>query len=107
MVVYDYDSSGILVPALKNQTAGEITKAWTRIHTCLERHGNAPKLYILDNKVSYKFKSALQKQKVEFQLVPPHVHGRNAAERAIRTFKNPFLVVLATADPEFTVSEWD
>ena len=74
MVVYNYDSSGILVAALKNRTAGEITKAWTQIHTHLERHSNAPKLYILDNEVSYEFKSALQKQKLEFQLVPPNVH---------------------------------
>ena len=31
----------------------------------------------------------------------------NAGERAIRTFKNHFLSVLATADLMFLVSEWD
>ena len=44
---------------------------------------------------------------VAFQLVPPHVHRRNATERAIRMFKNHFLAVLATADPDYPVSEWD
>ena len=107
MVVYDYDSRGILVAPLKNRTAGEITTAWTKIHNHLERHGNAPQLYILDNEISYEFKVALQKQKVDFQLVPPHIDQRNAAERAICTFKNHFLSVLATADPEFPVAEWD
>ena len=42
-----------------------------------------------------------------FQLVPPHVHRQNAAERAIRTFKNHFLAILATADPQLPASEWD
>jgi hypothetical protein len=44
---------------------------------------------------------------VEYQLVLPHVHRRNAAERAIQTFKNHFLAFLATCDPDFPVSEWD
>ena len=61
MGVYDYDSSDILVAALKIPTAGEITKAWKSIHHRLEGHGNVPKLYILDNEVSYEFKAALQK----------------------------------------------
>ena len=107
MVVYDYDSSSILVTSLKNRTAGEITKAGTSIHDRLAKHGNAPKLYILDNEVSFEFKTALQKRQLAFQLVPSHVHCRNAAERVIHTFKNHFLAVLATADPEFPVSEWD
>ena len=35
------------------------------------------------------------------------MHRRNAAERAIRTFKAHFLAGLATCDPEFPISEWD
>jgi hypothetical protein len=34
---------------------------------------------------------------VEYQLAPPHCHRRNAAERAIRTFK----------DPNFPLNLWD
>lgn len=52
-------------------------------------------------------KHALQKHKVDYQLVPPHIHRRNAAERAIRTFKNHFLACLATADATFPVVKWD
>ena len=98
LVVYDYDSSGILVEPLKNRQAAEITRAWLTIHSRLERHGNAPKLYILDNEVSFEFKNTLRKRQVTFQLVPPHVHRRNA---------NHFISVLATADPEFPVAAWD
>ena len=106
LVAYDYNNSGILVKPLKNRQAAEITRAWFAIYSRLKRNGNAPKLYILDNEVSYKFKAALCKRKVAFQLVPPHMHRCNAAERAICTFKNHFISVLATADPEFPVAEW-
>jgi hypothetical protein len=68
---------------------------------------NQPLLYILDNEASAEFKKSLKKYGVEYQLVPPHVHRRNAAERAIQTFKNHFLAFLATCDPDFPVSEWD
>ncbi len=53
------------------------------------------------------FKSALTKHRIIYQLVPPHVHRRNAAERAIQTFKNHFLAGLASTDSTFPISEWD
>jgi hypothetical protein len=34
-------------------------------------------------------------------LVPPHCHRRNAAERAIRTFKKHFVARLSSVDPSF------
>ena len=40
-------------------------------------------------------------------LVPPNVHRRNIAERAIRTFKANFLAILAGVDPDFPKYMWD
>jgi hypothetical protein len=34
-------------------------------------------------------------------LVPPHMHRRNAAERAIHTWKNHFTAGICSADPTF------
>ena len=42
-----------------------------------------------------------------YQLVPPHVHRRNVAERAIRAFKAHFLAILAGVDPNFPKYMWD
>ena len=39
--------------------------------------------------------------------MPPNQHQRNAAERAICTFKNHLLSGLATCDPDFPLREWD
>ena len=52
-------------------------------------------------------KKSFHKYEITFQLVPPNMHRRNAAERAIRTFKSHFLSGLATCDPDFPVTEWD
>ena len=39
----------------------------------------------------------------EFQLVPPHMHQRNAAERDVRTFKNHFI---SAVEPLFPFYLW-
>ena len=40
-------------------------------------------------------------------MVPPHSHCRNAAERAIRTWKNHFISGLCTINPNFPIHLWD
>ena len=49
----------------------------------------------------------MTKYNESFQLVPPHTHRANAAERAIQTFNNHFKAGLASLDPDFPVAEWD
>jgi hypothetical protein len=107
LVVYDHDSNSILHAALKNKTAAEIKRGWISIHERLMRGGNQPKTHILDNEASADLKKGLKKHGLDCQLVPPHVHRRNAAERAMRTFKSHLLAVQATCDPDFPIAEWD
>ena len=61
----------------------------------------------MDNEFSNHLKCALEKHEVTFEKVPPHIHRRNAAERAICTFKNHFLAGLASMDPTFPITQWD
>jgi hypothetical protein len=44
---------------------------------------------------------------VEYQLVPPHCHQRNAAERAIHTFKEHFVAELSSVDTHLPLHLWD
>ena len=44
---------------------------------------------------------------IDFQLALPNIHRRNAAKRAIRTFKNHFIVILCCTDPTFPMQLWD
>jgi hypothetical protein len=44
---------------------------------------------------------------IAYQLVPPHCHRRNSAERAIGTFKEQFVAGLSSVDPSFQMLLWD
>ena len=57
----------------------------------LTDRGHHVDIQILDNEVSAEFKKTIQQYwGAKYQLVPPNVHRRNIAERAIRTFKPTF-----------------
>ena len=107
VIMYDYDSNAILCEPIKNRQARTITDAWERLHNRLTKHGHQTKNFILDNECSTDMKLALKKHKKSFELTPPNIHRRNAAERAIRTFKNHCMAGFATCDPNFPMSEWD
>ena len=44
---------------------------------------------------------------MHFQLVPPHMYQRNAAERALRTLKDHFIDALCTVQPKLPFYLWD
>jgi hypothetical protein len=46
-------------------------------------------------------------RRIDFQLAPPQVHRRNAAERAICTFKNHFIAGLCSTNRDFLLNLWD
>jgi hypothetical protein len=49
----------------------------------------------------------MDEENIDFQLAPPQVHRRNAAERAIRTFKNHFIARLCSTNRDFPLNLWD
>ena len=61
----------------------------------------------MDNECSTELKAAFEKENIKWQLVPPHQHRANKAERAIQSFKSHFKSILATVDPDFPMREWD
>lgn len=107
LVAYDYDSNAILVEALQNRQKATITKAWNKINEILAKSGAQPNIYVMDNEASTDLKTAMKSKNIRYELVPPHIHRRNAAERAIRTFKNHFIAGLASLDPQFPMAQWD
>ena len=108
MIIYDYDTNSIHAEPLKNRSTSELISAYKKIHTLLKKVGCAPKLHTLDNEAPTEFLSLIRNtNKCDYEIVPPHVHRRNAAERAIRTFKNHFLAGISSVDPEFPLSLWD
>ena len=107
LIIYHYDANCIIAEPLKDRTAGEIAKAHQRVYDYLKLRGLQPKFEILDNECSGDLIRMMTKNNINFQLVPPHLHQANAAERAIRTWKNHFIAILCGLDPKFPLQLWD
>jgi hypothetical protein len=107
MVCYVYDCNYVKVIPMKSRSASEWANAYVHIHQQLTADGFKPKLQTLDNEASAALKHFFTANDVEYQLVPPHCHRRNAAERAIPTFKEHFVAGLSSVDPNFPLHLWD
>ena len=97
-VLYDYDSNAILVEPMKSRSDADMEKAYNKLYDYLTDRGLKPKFNVMDNEASTTIKKLLTQRDTKFQLVEPHNHRVNAAERAIRTFKNQFIAGLCTVD---------
>ncbi len=106
MVLIEIDSSAILVEEMKNRSAGEMIRAYLILVNHLPNAGVTPKMHILDNECSEEFKAQICKNNMTFQLVPPHNHQRNIAEKAIQTFKGHFIRILCGTDKDFPLHLW-
>jgi hypothetical protein len=107
MVCYVYDCNYVEFIPLKSRSASEWVKAYDTIHQELTVKVLEPKLQTLDNEASVALKNFFTANDVDYQLVPPHCHLRNAAERAIRTFKEHSVAGLSSVDPTFPLHLWD
>jgi hypothetical protein len=99
MVCYVYDCNYVKFIPMKSLSALEWVKAYDTIHQELTVKGFKPKLQTLDNEASAALKTFFTVNDIDYQLVPPHLHRRNAAERAIQTFKEHFVAGLSSVDP--------
>ncbi len=72
----------------------------------LHERGIRPKQHILDNECSEDFKSVIKENKMTYQLVPPHDHCQNIAEKAIQTFKLHFVSILCSINKSFPLQLW-
>ena len=106
LILYDFDSNAILAEPLRNRSELEHIRAYNKLHAYLLERGFQPQLQRLDNEAGAAYKSNLRAKDIDFQLVPPHNHRRNAAERAIQTFKNHFVAILCTTDKRFPLNLW-
>jgi hypothetical protein len=64
---------------MKSRFASEWVKAYDTIHQELTVKGFKPRIQTIDNKASTALKGFFTTNDVNYQLVPPHCHRRNAA----------------------------
>ena len=105
--LYDYDSNLVESIPTMDRTAPAILKGYQNAFKTLQQSGLSPKLAKLDNECSKALKEFIVEEEATFELAPPYIHRSNAAERAIRTFKNHFIAGLSTCDKDFPLHLWD
>ena len=106
-VMYDYTTNAILIEPLRSMESQEFVTAFRKKITYLKKRGFTPQFNVIDNIVSTKVKEFLAEENIEVQIVEPHNHRVNAAERAIQTFKDHFIAGLCTVDKQFPIQLWD
>ncbi len=97
-VVYIYDLNAILVCAMPSKNNAAMITAFTKILTTLAACSYKPTLNVTDNKCSKMVEMYIKFKKIDAHLVPPHNHRINTAKCAIATFKERYIVGLATVD---------
>jgi hypothetical protein len=107
MVCYIYDCNSVKVIPMKYRSASDWVNAYDTVHQELTVKGFKPKLQTLDNEASAALKTFFTVNDIDYQVVPPHCHRRNATERSIRTFKEHFVAGISSVDPAFLLHLWD
>ena len=86
-VAYIYDLNAILVHAMPSKNDGAMIVVFKDILATLNTRGYAPTLNVMDNEFSKAAEAHIWSHNMDIQLVPPHNHPVNGAERTIATFK--------------------
>ena len=107
MVLYDHDRNAILAEPLTSCSERKFIRVTLVPHSYLSARGLTPQYQMLDNECPGGLKHFLRDFSINFQLVPPHLHRINAAERAIQTYKDHLVAGLSSYDPNFSLYLWD
>ena len=107
LVMYHYDTNTIIGHPVKGQSDADILPAYDYLHQYFTSLGFPPTMYVMDNEASAAVKAAISKRGAKYQLAEPKNHCTNAAERAIRTYKNHFIAGICSTDPKFPINQWD
>jgi hypothetical protein len=106
VIMLHCQTNAILAQPIKNKTQQELTRAISHLHKILQTQGFTVTTHIIDNEAPQSLIDTLNYQHIAHQKVPPYIHRRNAAERAICTFKNHFISSLSSLPPNFPLYLW-
>jgi len=106
-ILYDWTTNAILVTPITDRKDETMVKAFSDNVEYLTKRGFNPVFNIIGNVASKAVKAYLESKNIDLQLVEPHNHRVNAAERAIQTFTNHFIAGLSTCDDIFPTLLWN
>jgi hypothetical protein len=92
---------------MKSKSGAEWVISFGVVFDEMTAKGFKPNLQTMDNEASSALKKYFTEKEINYQLVPPHCHRTNSAERIIRTFKEHLKAGLDTVNPYFPAHLWD
>ena len=107
MIMYSHDTGYIHIETPASRSAADIVSCFERGIEIFSVGNDKPTIERIDNECSKDFRAICKKLTITIELAAPGMHRTNAAERAIRTFKNHFIATLSTADKNFPLELWD
>ena len=106
-VCFVFDANAILVRPMKSRSDSEHIRVYNDIFEYLSSKGLRPNHHTMDNECSTAMRKLIvENNQNKLQLVPPHDHRTNPAEKAIDTFKCHFISGLCSVDPNFPLHLW-
>ena len=106
MVAVHIDSNYAFQEPMKNRTELEMIRTYQAIVKRMKERNLSLQKHILDNEISDGYKTAIRKEGMEHELLPPNNHRRSIAERCIQHFKSHFIGILCGVDPSFPMHAW-
>jgi hypothetical protein len=107
LIMYHNESNAIFAIPIAGLDNVTIFEAYKKKFDELTKKVLKVKLNIMDNQATKHIKKFLTKEQCKLQLVEPHNHRMNEAERAIQTWKDAFIAMLATTNQDFPIQLWD
>ena len=108
MIAYHCNFNAIIAAPFKSCANKHRILAYRAIMQRLKECNMLADIHILYNEESNEYKRIIKSVwGVGYQLVPPHIHRRNAAKHAIRNFIAHLLSTLADIAPTFPKNLWD
>ena len=92
---------------MKNRTDKEFICVLRDLHGHRTTRGLKPNYMRFDNDALPSFLALLKYKCIDYQLPPPCMYRRNAAEQAISTFKYHFISGLCATYPDSPIDNWD
>ncbi len=105
-ILYNWSTNAIPAEPIENAKSETLVEVFKKQIAYLTKRGFKPCFNIIDNVASTAIKNFLESEDIGLQLVEPHNHRVNAAERAIQTFKNHFISGLSVYDNDFPTILW-
>ena len=106
LAAYHYESNTVHAERLTTQTWIDLKTTYHKLHRLLTNRSLKPSQQILENECINVLKTFMTEVNENFQLVPPHVHHMNSAERVIRNFREHFIAGLASTHKDFPLHLW-